>query len=335
MATFELIPAEGLGAPVHVDGDITPDATGYYYEIATWNDWRCYARHDAAYHLWSAANNQHYITTVVDELGPGYWWNTEGGAFGEYSFKDGYLGVPTVTKQRTISMLGKGTTVQRPNPTMYHPRRTGKRRKEKSKRQTQVENALARCVRLWNELSPAMKLHWIGDGLTPLVDRSRKKFLARGLRRWIQVQMPLMLAGLPLEASTKQRTPYQVINLHVTQIDDEGQHAELEWEWKRQSEIDERVVLHVSQLRPDLIGRVDVSKYARLVASADYSVYLEEPGWQQFWLWVPLPYQPQRGTTIQLYARFELMDNPNPPTSDIGSLMTTEDWTDLAFFFEP
>lgn len=331
MATFEINPEAGVGAALIVSGPCDPDAAGYYYELGVWNDWRYYARHDDAYHLWSRNDNQHFLTTVLDEVGPGFWFNPAAGPLGQYAFGAPYSGTPTIKRQPTVSPLGPGTTVLRRNRNHWRGRSTGKRKALPDQRMIKIENTFMSAARLWRALSPAMKLIWVGDGNRPLTARNRKRSLARGMRRWMQVQMPLLLAGLPPEASTKQRFTYKVRNLQVTQLDLEGERALLWWQWERDSESEERVVLHVSQLRPRLIDRDNVWKYARLCFTKDYPVGLSDPGWQNMFEWVPLTYPANSGDTIQLYSRFELMDNRNPPVSVIGSLMTCEDWDPLRY----
>lgn len=333
MATFAINPESGVGAPIRIRGTLDPDATGYYYQGGTLNNWRCYGRHDEAFWLWSDSSDQHFLTVALGDSGPGWWSNSNAGVLGLYDTADTYTGIPTVSMLGYHNPFGVGATVQRTNNEQWKARHTSKPMIPRQRHLNKAQRALGRAARLWKELSDAMQLIWVGDGLRPLTARNRERSLARGLRRWIQVQMPLLLAGLPLEASTKQRFPYEIADLRLGAIEDDGKRAYLEWRWKRNSLLEERVVLHVSQLRERLIGRVDVSQFARLIYTHDYPVNLQLPGWHYAFAPVPLLYHVQWGGSVQLYCRFELMDNPNPPVSAIGSLMTAEDWTDLYLFY--
>lgn len=329
MATFEIDPATGAGASITVSGDGDPDPNGYYFETGLHNGWRYFARHDEAYHLWADPFDQYYLTTILDEIAPGFWANTNPGPLGPYGSGAPYTGNPTVTKKPYRSPLGDGTVVTRKTTTGFEAHQYVMPFSPKEKARFKAIAAFTQASHMWFELSPAMKLRWTGDGTKVLMARNGAKFLSRGMRRWMQVQMPLLLAGFPIQTDEIPRVPYEIADLAIKEIHPDGLHVLLDWLWKRNSTEDERVVLHASQLQPRHIHSDVPWKYSRLTGSWDYSVSIQDPGWQWTFQWSPLLYLVTPGETLQMYARFELMDNPDPPASAIGSFMTTEDWTKL------
>lgn len=337
-------PSSGNGAAIHVTGTPDPDCTGYYFHRGSHNEWKYYARHDDAYYIWSNPADEHFLTTAVDDTAAGWWFNPDPGHLGIYVAGDTYTGQPVVRKKPRLYPLGETFTVTQKNSEewLLKQRRRGKQWHKKMriianewerKRRVKIQNTFGRCARLFAALSPAMKLIWVGDGDRVLTARNRERCLARGLRRWMQVQFPLMLAGFPLEATTHQRIPYLIADFALTWLGYDEPWAGVSWRWNRQSLLTERVVLHISQLPPAQVFFVgdgsEVWRYARLIGSWDYSVKFVDPGWFEKSEYFELIWGAARGETVQLYGRFELMNNPNPPVSQQESIMTTEDWTHL------